>query len=149
MKSSLVPDLTKTGTEGLLGIIIIHVNIIFIIMPAWDGGVHQAVVLDEMEARLWESCALVVTTTGAGLRNLERERFFRNFLKPKRTCCQQVWNLAGRHRQPVAGEGLLVLEVPLEAALHVLHRKSAHRAAQDRVAWGRKHPVKYPGNGEN
>ena len=49
-------------------------------MPAWDGGVHQAVVLDEMEARLWESCALVVTTTGAGLRNLERERFFRNFV---------------------------------------------------------------------
>ena len=80
MKSSLVPDLTKTGTEGLLGIIIIHVNIIFIIMPAWDGGVHQAVVLDEMEARLWESCALVVTTTGAGLRNLERERFFRNLV---------------------------------------------------------------------
>ena len=58
-------------------------------------------------------------------------------------------DLAGRHRQPVAGEGLLVLEVPLEAALHVLHRKSAHRAAQDRVAWGREHPVKYPGNGEN
>ena len=118
-------------------------------MPAWDGGVHQAVVLDEMEARLWESCALVVTTTGAGLRNLEREKFFRNFVffKPKRTF--QLWNLAGRHRQPVAGEGLLVLEVPLEAALHVLHGKSAHRAAQDRVAWGRKHPVKYPENGEN
>ena len=121
-------------------------------MPAWDGGVHQAVVLDEMEARLWESCALVVTTTGAGLRNLERERFFRNFVffrTKKNMFCQQLWNLAGRHRQPVAGEGLLVLEVPLEAALHVLHRKSAHRAAQDRVAWGREHPVKYPGNGEN
>ena len=121
-------------------------------MPAWDGGVHQAVVLDEMEARLWESCALVVTATRAGLRNLEKESFFRNFvfLKPKRTCCcQEVWNLAGRHWQPIAGEGLLVLEVPLEAALHVLHRKSAHRAAQDRVAWGREHPVKYPGNGEN
>ena len=30
--------------------------------PALDGSVHQAVVFDEMQARLWKARALVVTT---------------------------------------------------------------------------------------
>ena len=42
----------------------------------------------------------------------------------------------------------MVLEVALEAALHVVHGESAHRAAKDCIAWRRKHPVKYPETGK-
>ena len=39
--------------------------------PALDGGVHQAVVLDEVQARLREARALVVATAWARLWHLE------------------------------------------------------------------------------
>ena len=39
--------------------------------PAWYRCVHQAVVLDEMQTRLWQTGALVVTPSRAWFRNLE------------------------------------------------------------------------------
>ena len=116
------------------------------ILPAWHWSVHQAVIFDKMQARLWETCALVVATAWTRLWHLQRETIISENLRKKWKAKQNgvSGNLAGRHWQPVACERLLVLEVPLKAAFHVVHRKSAHRTAQDCIAWGRKHPVKYP-----
>ena len=53
------------------------------ILPAWHWSVHQAVIFDKMQARLWETCALVVATAWTRLWHLQRETFILENLRRK------------------------------------------------------------------
>ena len=88
--------------------------------PRDDGLVHQAVVLDEVEAGLRDAEAVVVTLAWPGTRHLPRG-----------------------HGQPVRVDSLLILEVPVETLVEVAQRKSAHSAAENWIGWCREDSIKY------
>ena len=88
------------------------------VRPAEDGLVHQTVVLDEVQARLGQAGALVVTLARPG-----------------------AGHLAGGQGQPVGVHPLLSLEIPIETSVQVGQRKPAHRTAEDGVWWSGEHPV--------